>query len=120
MLGSDTEEKDRLDNFRSDLTAFINAYDFLSQVLNYEDTSIEKLAIYARALARVIRTENLHQPIDLTGVELIGFSMRKKETTHIGLGAVGELDPMTATGTARGHSHASIDIDAPADEWSCV
>ena len=26
VLGSDTEEKDRLDNFRSDLTAFINAY----------------------------------------------------------------------------------------------
>jgi type I restriction enzyme R subunit len=99
----DTEEKDRLDNFRSDLTAFINAYDFLSQVLNYEDTSIEKLAIYARALARVIRADTLHQTIDLTGVELIGFSMRKKETTHIGLGAGGELDPLTATGTASAH-----------------
>ncbi|MDJ0379147.1 type I restriction endonuclease [Cryobacterium sp. PH31-L1] len=100
VLGTDTEEKDRLENFRSDLTAFINAYDFLSQVLNYEDTGIEKLAIYARALARVIRADTLHQAIDLTGVELIGFSMRKKDTVHISLGAGGDLDPLTATGTA--------------------
>jgi type I restriction enzyme R subunit len=97
---NDGEERDRLELFRSDLTAYVNAYDFLSQVLDYEDTSVEKFAIFARALARVIREDTRRSPIDLIGVELIGFGIRKKATEDLGLTGGGELDPLTHAGTA--------------------
>ena len=97
----DGEGKDRLDIFRSDLTAFVNAYDFLSQILNFENVAIEKFALYARALARVIRAENLYQPIDLTGVELIGYGIRKNSAIELRLSGEGELDPLTEGGTKK-------------------
>lgn len=95
----DGEARDRLDIFRSDLTAFVHAYDFMSQVLNFEDTGIEKLSIYARALARLIRESVIDLPIDLASVELIGFGIRKDETRHLELDGDKDLDPPTDMGT---------------------
>lgn len=99
VLANDGEEIDRLELCRGDLTAFTNAYDFLSQVINYEDTSIEKHAIYYRALASVIREDNRRSPIDLAGVALIGHSIRKHDTLDIALTDETLLDPLTATGS---------------------
>lgn len=95
----DGEARDRLDLFRSDLTAFVNAYDFLSQVLNFEDTAVEKLALYARALARLIRESVVDLPIDLAGVELIGYGIRPSDAIDLKLTGEGDLDPLTAAGT---------------------
>jgi type I restriction enzyme R subunit len=96
---ADGEARDRLDLFRSDLTAFVNAYDFLSQVLDFEDTGIEKLSLYARALARLIRDTVVDLPIDLAGVELIGYGIRPTGTQALKLTGEGDLDPLTAAGT---------------------
>jgi type I restriction enzyme, R subunit len=95
----DGEARDRLDLFRSDLTAFVNAYDFLSQVLDFEDTAVEKLSLYARALARLIRDTVVDLPIDLAGVELIGYGIRPTGTQILNLTGEGDLDPLTAAGT---------------------
>jgi type I restriction enzyme, R subunit len=95
----DGEAKDRLDIFRSDLTSFVNAYDFLSQILNFEDVAIEKFALYARALARVIRDQALYVPIDLSGVELMGYTIHKNSAIDLGLTGEGELIPVTEAGT---------------------
>jgi len=95
----DGEAKDRLDIFRADLTSFVNAYDFLSQVLNFEDVAIEKFALYARALARVIREQTLFTPIDLSGVELMGYTIHKNSAIGLVLSGEGELDPLTEGGT---------------------
>ena len=100
MDASDGEERDRLELFRSDLTAYVNACDFLSQVLDYEDTSVEKFAIFARALARLIREDTRRSSIDLAGVELIGFGIRKKATENLGPSGGGGLDPLTQSGSA--------------------
>ncbi|TBN56477.1 type I restriction endonuclease subunit R [Glaciihabitans arcticus] len=96
---NDGEAKDRLDIFRSDLTSFVNAYDFLAQILNFEDVAIEKFALYARALARVIRDQNLYTPIDLSGVELMGYTIHKNSAIELPLNGEGELDPLTEGGT---------------------
>jgi type I restriction enzyme, R subunit len=95
----DGEAKDRLDIFRSDLTSFVNAYDFLSQILNFEDVAIEKFALYARALARVIRAQDLYVPIDLSGVELMGYTIHKNSAIDLSLTGEGELMPVTEAGT---------------------
>ena len=97
----DGEAKDRLDIFRSDLTSFVNAYDFLSQILNFEDVAIEKFALYARALARVIRDQAMYTPIDLSGVELKGYTLHKNSAIELKLSGEGELDPLTEGGTKR-------------------
>jgi type I restriction enzyme, R subunit len=97
----DGEAKDRLDIFRSDLTSFVNAYDFLSQILNFEDVAIEKFALYARALARVIRDHTLYVPIDLSGVELMGYTIHKNSAIDLTLSGEGELDPLTDGGTKK-------------------
>ena len=86
---NDGEAKDRLDIFRSDLTSFVNAYDFLSQILNFEDVAIEKFALYARALARVIRDKAMYTPIDLSGVELTAYSIHKNSAIELRLSGEG-------------------------------
>lgn len=99
LAGHDAAEAEKLYLFRTDLTSFLNAYDFLSQIINFENTGLEKLNIYARGLARLIREENLRVPIDLTGVELVSYSIKKLSDAELGLGGEAELDPQTETGT---------------------
>ena len=99
--GHDAAEAEKLYLFRSDLTAFINAYDFLSQIIDFENTDLEKLSIYARGLARLIREENMRVPIDLTGVELVSYSIKKLQDADLKLGDDDDagLEPVSDTGS---------------------
>lgn len=99
--GHDAAEAEKLYLFRSDLTAFINAYDFLSQIIDFENTDLEKLSIYARGLARLIREENMRVPIDLTGVELVSYSIKKLQDADLKLGDDDDagLKPVSDTGS---------------------
>ncbi|TFD52189.1 type I restriction endonuclease subunit R [Cryobacterium frigoriphilum] len=101
VLAGDALEVDKLELFRGDVTAFVNAYDFLSQVINYEETTIEKHAIYFRALKQVIRETTRRSPIDLAGVALIGYGIKKHDTLDIALTDEVELDPLSATGSGK-------------------
>ena len=61
---------DELQLFHKDVGTFIRQYDFLSQIVNYEDhPSLEWLSIYLRHLAPVISTEPLNHEIDLSTVD---------------------------------------------------
>src|SRR5690606_38839957 len=53
----DDLERGRLEDFRATVNAFVRAYDFLSQILDYGDTDIEKWAIFLRVYRRVIEPE---------------------------------------------------------------
>jgi hypothetical protein len=55
-------------------------YDFLSQIVNYEDIALEKLSIYLRHLAPVISSEQLHHDIDLSTVDFDYIAQHKQET----------------------------------------
>jgi hypothetical protein len=72
---------DELQLFRKDVGTFIRQYDFLSQIVNYEDPSLEKLSIYLRHLAPVISTEQLNHEIDLSTVDFDFLAQHKHETT---------------------------------------
>ena len=71
----------------------MNAYDFLSQVLDFGDTGIEKLSLYARALAKTIKDSNRKQPIDLSEVKLLSYSIRPQQQHSIPLSGDADLDP---------------------------
>nr|WP_090281496.1 type I restriction endonuclease [Mycolicibacterium komanii]CRL77967.1 type III restriction enzyme res subunit [Mycolicibacterium komanii] len=94
---------DELQIFRKDVSTFIRQYDFLSQIVNYEDPSLEKLSIYLRHLAPVISSEQLHHEIDLSTVDFDFLTQHKGETSSGNLTGDVPLQPAkeSGTGTAR-------------------
>jgi type I restriction enzyme R subunit len=86
--------------FRSDINSFIRAYDFLSQIINYHDTGLEKRSIFYRLLAPLITAGEKDRPINLTGVQLSHFSLRAEEVEDLQYGDEAKLlDPFTAVGS---------------------
>jgi len=100
-----------LEIFRKDVGTFVRLYDFLSQIVNYEDPSIEKLSIYLRHLAPVISSEQLHHEIDLSTVDFDYLAHHKQDTSSGKLSGGVELEPAKAggTGTARDPELVALD-----------
>ena len=44
------EELDALETFRSDLCGFLRFYEFMSQVIDFDDADLEKLSVFGRNL----------------------------------------------------------------------
>lgn len=111
---SNRQELDALEVFRKDLASFIRAYDFLSQIVNYGDTDLERRSAFYRHLLPWLKTENLNEPIDLSGVELTHYRLQDLGKRRIRLddmaGEEGKLKPMTDVGTAmpRDRQQASL------------
>ncbi|MEJ7648692.1 MAG: DEAD/DEAH box helicase family protein [Nakamurella sp.] len=99
----DKVEFESLRMFRSDLTAYIRAYDFLSQIFDYSsEVGLEKRAIFYRLLAPTIREAALGMEIDLSAVELKFFKTYGQDSTTLVLDGKGEpLQGMTAAGSAQ-------------------
>ncbi len=96
----DAARLEELDLFRSDVNSFTRAYDFLSQVINYHDTGLEKRSIFYRLLAPLISDENRDRSIDLSAVKLTHYSLRPEEAEDLQLSEDGEpLPPFTALGS---------------------
>ena len=66
---NDKHALEELELFRKDVGTFLRQYDFLSQIVNYEDPSLEKLSIYLRHLAPQITRQQLNHEIDLSTVD---------------------------------------------------
>ena len=94
---------DELQLFRKDVGTFLRQYDFLSQIVNHEDTSLERLSIFLRHLAPVVTSERLHHEIDLSTVDFDYIAQHKQETTSGKLSGGVPLEPAkeSGTGTAR-------------------
>jgi type I restriction enzyme R subunit len=91
---------EELELFRSDVNGFVRVYDFLSQIVNYHDTGLEKRSIFLRLLAPLISDGNRDRPVDLAGVKLTHYSLRPEETGDLGLSGDGDpLKPFTAAGS---------------------
>lgn len=90
-----------LEAFKKDLGSFIRYYEFISQIVDYDDDELEKLCIYARHLLPLLRVENLQDPIDLTGVVLTHYRARRKGRANLVLetSEVKGLDPVSDIGS---------------------
>lgn len=96
----DSEEVDRLDRFRKDLTTFVNAYDFLSQIINYGQTALEKRSIYYGLLARELSELNRHREmVDLSDIVLTHYSLKAAEQQDLALDGDVALEPMKEAGS---------------------
>ena len=72
------KEKDALDIFKKDLGTFVRFYEFMSQIVDYDDTGLEKLSLYARNLRPMLRETLLGEDdIDLGNVVLSHYRVAK-------------------------------------------
>lgn len=101
---SDDLERARLEDFRGTVNAFVRSYDFLSQIINYEDTRVEKWAIFLRVFRRVIERDEPQAPVlDLDDVILTHYRLRRMDQQSLGLtqGEAGELAGITEGGSGQ-------------------
>ncbi len=99
------QEKDALEIFKKDLGTFVRFYEFMSQIVDYDDKELEKLCLYARNLRPMLReivTEE--SDIDLSNVVMSHYRLSKIRQQDIQLkedAADYELVPGDAVGTAK-------------------
>jgi type I restriction enzyme R subunit len=80
-----TRAKDELDAlmlFRSDLGTYGRFYTFLSQIFDYNNTGLEKRAIFYKALLPLLELEREINTIDLSKVRLTHYNLRNLGTTN--------------------------------------
>ncbi len=99
----DKEALDRLTIFHKNLGSYCRLYDFLSQVVSYDDASLEADYIICKYLEPLIRPDRIRQQIDLTGIELTHHKIKGGEALSVDLGhATAEekgLYPITGVGS---------------------
>jgi type I restriction enzyme R subunit len=80
------EEKDALELFRKDLGTFVRFYEFISQIVDYDDKELEKLSLFARHLGPLLREANVDDgEIDLDDVALSHYRLSKIKQQNLGL-----------------------------------
>lgn len=108
----DEEEVARLEGFRSDLSNYVKAYDFLSQMVPY-DLEMESRSIYYRLLAKLVQDDNAGIAVAVDDLVLSRFKVQKKEPVSLNLatGAATPLTPLIEMGTARARERESAHWD---------
>lgn len=99
------KEKDALEIFKKDLGTYVRFYEFMSQIVDYDDHSLEKLSLYARNLRPMLR-EGVEEEdhVDLSNVVLSYYRLSKIRQQDLKLkeDAEGyELKPGQELGTAK-------------------
>ena len=70
--------KDELEIFKKDLGTFTRLYEFMSQMVDYDDKELEKLSLFARYLRPLLRERNIEEDdIDLSSVEMSHYRLSK-------------------------------------------
>lgn len=99
------KEKDALEIFKKDLGTFVRFYEFMSQIVDYDDTDLEKLNLYARNLRPMLREALLYEDeIDLDNVVLshyrVGMIRQQNLLLQQNTGEY-KLEPGEGLGTAK-------------------
>lgn len=101
------EAIDQLDLFRKNLRSFVRAYEFLSQIIEYDDRSLEQLNVFARHLYPLLRMDPMDQDkIDLSELQLSHYRLTKQAEGSLTLddGSEGDrLKPITGVGSGTAH-----------------
>jgi type I restriction enzyme R subunit len=80
------KEKDILEIFKKDLGSFVRFYEFMSQIVDYDDKDLEKLSLYARNLRPMLREYTPDEDeVDLSNVELSHYRLSKIRQQHLKL-----------------------------------
>lgn len=76
VLARDKAQKEQLESFRADVLGYRNAWQFLSQIVDYQDPELHRRAILATLLGRNLHTDgNDYDDSFLEGVQLSGVKL---------------------------------------------
>lgn len=114
------EQIDQLDLFRKNLQSFVRLYEFLSQIVPYEDRELEQLCVYAKHLYPLLRTDRLlEEDVDVGELQLTHYRLSKRAEQQLRLSEEhGEyqLKPGSDVGSGKPHDpekkHLSEIIEA--------
>ncbi len=101
------KELDSLGIFKADLVSPTRYYEFMSQICDYDSTDLERLSLYARHLAPLLREETPEEdPIDLSSVALSHYRHSKIKQQRLMLVKEGGegLEPGSAMGSGKSKS----------------
>jgi len=95
--------KDRLEIFKKDLGSFTRFYEFMSQIVDYDNKDLEKLSLYARHLRPLLREKLDEDDIDLSNVALSHYRLSKQREQNLVMETEGDygLTPGNDLGTAK-------------------
>tara|TARA_R100001480_G_scaffold15858_1_gene24749 strand:- start:986 stop:4171 length:3186 start_codon:yes stop_codon:yes gene_type:complete len=99
--------KDALELFRKNLQSFYRAYEFLSQIVHYDDPELEQLCVYAKHLYPLLRLDRLEEEtVDVSELSLTHYRLTKRAELELRIaeeeGEYG-LKPITELGSGKAH-----------------
>jgi type I restriction enzyme R subunit len=101
------EQVDQLDLFRKNLQSFVRLYEFLSQIVPYEDRELEQLCVFARNLYPLLHVDRLQQEnVDIGELQLTHYRLSKQAEHRLRLSEEdGEytLKPGSDVGSGKPH-----------------
>ena len=95
-------DQDALDIFKKDLGTFTRQYEFMSQIVDYDDKELEKLSLYARNLQPLLRESvDNEDDVDLSNIVMSHYRVSKLYQQDLKLQeGSGELEAGGGAGTA--------------------
>jgi len=101
------QTRDALELFRKNLQTFVRAYEFLSQIVHYEDKELEQLCVYAKHLYPLLRIDRLdEETVDVSELSLTHYRLSKRAELELRIadeeGEYG-LKPLTDAGSGKPH-----------------
>ncbi|KTS30471.1 Type I site-specific restriction-modification system, R (restriction) subunit and related helicase [Methylobacterium indicum] len=102
--GDASEAKDEIDAlllFRSDMLTYQSAYNFLSQIFDYGNTSVEKRFMFYKRIVPLLEFGREREGVDLSKVVLTHHSLRNEGQRRLDISGREEtkLTPMTGMGS---------------------
>ena len=95
------DELEALLQFKRDMGAFVRLYTFLSQIFDYQNTAIEKRAIFYKLILPQLEFGRQREGIDLSKIVLTHHHLRNlgKRAMPLHEGETPKLAPLTETGS---------------------
>lgn len=102
-----------LNLFKSDMGAYLRLYAFLSQILDYGNTDVEKRAIFYRRLLPLLEFGREREGVDLSGVKLTHHSLKNegKRDLLYGSGEAPKLAGVAEVGSGGLHDKEKALLD---------
>ena len=101
----DSQALDELRTFKKDCGSFVRLYDFMSQVVDYGTSDLEKLAEFLRQLTRLLPSDDATGAVNVSGLEL--RKVRQIDRGKADIGLSGKLDTPGLPGITGIGSHVS-------------
>lgn len=92
VLSKDKKRKEELESFRADVLRYRNAWQFLSQIVDYQDPELHRRAILATLLGRNLhadgdaRDDSFLEGVQLSGVKLVPSAIEEDHSISEGSG----------------------------------